>query len=150
MKKSYTVPKPEWWKHLRKEKKTFWKRQRVADAKNAKSQSSESIPNSEGMIKIQYMPSTDNKDMLGKGRGNSCEVSLHEFYQIIEWFVCDSCKANICDIYAFGDTDIPVPAETIGDLLDSACACELWIEDPLNLIDDMRPIGGFEKQEQQS
>lgn len=38
MKKSYTVPKPEWWKHLRKEKKTFWKRQRVADAKNAEDQ----------------------------------------------------------------------------------------------------------------
>lgn len=34
MKKTYTVPKPEWWKHLREHKKTFWKRQRRDDAKN--------------------------------------------------------------------------------------------------------------------
>ena len=38
MKKSYTVPKPEWWKHLRGEKRTFWKRQRAADLKDAKAQ----------------------------------------------------------------------------------------------------------------
>jgi hypothetical protein len=31
VKKGQTVPSPEWWKHLRKLKRLFWKRQRRAD-----------------------------------------------------------------------------------------------------------------------
>lgn len=30
MKKGITVPKPEWWKHLKWNKRVFWKKQRKA------------------------------------------------------------------------------------------------------------------------
>jgi hypothetical protein len=31
IKKGQTVPAPEWWKHLKRVKRLFWKRQRRAD-----------------------------------------------------------------------------------------------------------------------
>lgn len=83
---------------------------------------------------------TNRTDHLGKGRGNECEVELAEFYEIIEWFVCSMCCANTNDM-AETEEEM-VKAETIGDLLASACACELRYEDPLELIDYERPIGG--------
>lgn len=33
VKKGQTVPSPQWWKHLKKWKRVFWKKQRRADAK---------------------------------------------------------------------------------------------------------------------
>jgi hypothetical protein len=39
VKKGITVRAPEWWRHLRRCKRQFWKRQRAADKKMAKAAS---------------------------------------------------------------------------------------------------------------
>jgi hypothetical protein len=36
VKKGQTISPPQWWKHLRKWKRTFWKKQRAADRDVAK------------------------------------------------------------------------------------------------------------------
>jgi hypothetical protein len=38
VKKGQTVPSPEWWKHLKWAKRTFWKKQRKADKTELKDQ----------------------------------------------------------------------------------------------------------------
>jgi hypothetical protein len=51
VKKGQTVPSPQWWKHLRWMKRTFWKKQRKADRRALRSQ--ESLP--------PQLPATDIK-----------------------------------------------------------------------------------------
>lgn len=80
------------------------------------------------MIKVTYMPSTDRKNPLdtygGESLGSEAEMTVPYFVEWIKRWVCSDCLK-----YKSVHTDELIDTETLGDLLDSFCAANLWIEE---------------------
>ena len=77
-----------------------------------------------------YVPTTSNSNPLGKEIDGDEHKFEHiiDFYNWLEEWICGSCKTDV-SLYVLGTENNLTPAKTIGDLLRSSCAAELWFEE---------------------